>query len=378
MGLKKNILVYIFLAVIVFPLCRVYSQAGADKLYSEKIKKQYGKVSTVEKDSIVINLGWDDGIIPGMIFKVFDHDNNLVNRLEVKEILGNNISLADLYRKEKSLKIEGGRREVKTGYAVELEIENSATVPNGDEEIQLKRLKDKNLQVRVDAMDILARTGGINVIPEIIQILNENSAADPVNKEGESSRQNSGINLKRSASWALGEISFRVFSQIFFESKDKTVLDKEKEGLLYKVTNILIDLCSSPDKNISLNAARNIGRLIAIRQIFGLKNEFLLAPLTKILIKENDNYVKRALIDALAELKDERAVFVLLSIWGDKDPVVRANVSWALEKIGYPVVPFLKEIINDPDEEKRKEAVRVLFKLGYKTKKVGNKYEIAE
>lgn len=352
----------------------VYSQVRTDKLHSEKIKKLSGKVSSIEKDYYFIDLGWDDGITAGMILKAFDRNGNFVDNLEVKEVIGYNVCITVLSEKDKRLRKRENRKEIETGYSVELEAERSDFATNEEKEIQLRRLKDDNLQVRVNAMDILSKTGGIDVIPEIIGVLNEKWDSRISGKSD--SEQNSIKNLRRSAAWALGEVSFRAFSQIFLESENEITLDKGKEELLDRVVRKLVSLCSDMDSNVRVDAARNVSRLIAIRQIFGLENDFLLDALSKMLMKENDDYAKRAIIEALAELQDERAIIVLMAAWDNKDSAVKMDINWALEKIGLPVVPYMEEILDGADEEKKANAIQVLYKLGYQVKKNMGKYEI--
>lgn len=295
--------------------------AAGDKSRLDKLKKKRGKITMIEKNFIFTDLGWQDNINVGAIFQIFDSSDKVVSKLEITEVVGNKSSIGKMLSDTK----------VDVGYVLEEDVKEIAVETSGTNEIkeQLNRLKDNNSDIR------------------------------------------------KSAAWAIGEIEYKSISKIYQDSGDKKSLNDSERDLLNKITNILVELFSDIDSGVCLAAVRGVTKLISLRETFGLKNDFILEPLCN-LLSSTDNYVQRAVVETLAELKDPEAIPFLINVWNDDDATVRGNVAWALEKIGKPAVPNLKEALKDASDEKKRAAAAVLYKLGYKIKRSGNSYEVLE
>ncbi|MEW6087287.1 MAG: HEAT repeat domain-containing protein [bacterium] len=341
---------------------------GSDKSQLDKLKKKRGKISMVEKNFIFTNLGLQDEVNVGMVFKIFDNDNNIVNKLEITEVVGNNTSIGKIL----------GNAKVEVGYALEEEFKEAEVKVTDAEEIktQLERLKSNDLSVKANAINMLGGKGDETVLPGILYFLEGNGRQkDAGETSGEVEK--AWVNIRKSAVWAAGEIEYKLVSKIYQESGEKKDLKDNEKEMLNKITDIFVKLFLNEDSGIRLAAVSNIKRLIPLRDAFGLKNDFILEPLCS-LLNDQDNYTQRAVVEALAELKDPKAIPFLVNVWDDDDSAVRGNVAWALEKIGKPALPSLKDALKGNNEEKKRSAVTVLYKLGYKVKRNGNNYEVVE
>lgn len=340
------------------------AMANSDKSQIDNLKKKRGKVSMIEKNFIFINLGWKDGVNNGMIFKIFDDKNTVINKLEITEVVGNNTSIGKMLSDTK----------VEVGYNLEEEVKEAdiKATDNDEIKIQLERLKNNNIEIKADAINILGDKGDGSILADIIQVLEDEN----INKYS-ANELKTRVDIRKNAAWAIGEIEYKLISKIYKEREGKKDLKDKEQEMLDKITNILIKLFSDADSGVCLAAVRNIIRLIQLRDAFGLKNDFILDPLCNLLGSE-DNYVKRAAVEALAELKDPKAIPFLVKSWNDNDATVKGNIAYALEKIGKPAVPSLKEALKDPSDEKKRLAASVLYKLGYKIKRTGNNYEVIE
>lgn len=304
---------------VVANIKQILAASGKSRL--DKLKKKRGKITMIEKNFIFTDLGWQDNINVGAIFQIFDSSDKVVSKLEITEVVGNKSSIGKMLNDTK----------VDIGYVLEEEVKEVAVATSGTSGIneQLNLLKDKN------------------------------------------------PNVRKSATWAVGEIEYKSISKIYQDSGDKKSLNDSEQEMLNKVTNIFIELFSDVDNDVCLAAVRGVTKLVPLREAFGLKNDFILDPLCNLLNSSN-NYVQRAAVETLAELKDPKAIPFLINVWNDDDATVRGNVAWALEKIGKPAVPSLKEALKDASDEKKRAAAGVLYKLGYKIKRSGNNYEVLE
>ncbi|MFH1287585.1 MAG: HEAT repeat domain-containing protein [bacterium] len=351
---------------VIANLKQMLTASGKSKL--DKLKKKRGKITMIEKNYIFTDLGWQDNINVGMIFQIFDNNNEVINKLEITEVVGNNASIGKMLNDI----------EVDIGYVLEEEVKEAGITVSGMDEIkiQLERLKDNNLQIKANAINILGDKGNESVLPEIIYFLEDENISKNSGKMSEEEKR-AWINIRKNAAWAIGEIEYKLISKIYKDSGGKKSLTDKEQEMLNKITDILVKLFSDADSGVCLAAVRNVTRLIPLRGAFDLKNDFIFDPLCN-LLSDADNYTQRAVIETLAELKDPKAIPFLINAWNDDDATVRGNVAWALEKIGKPAVPSLKDALKGTNDEKKRAAARVLYKLGYKIKRSGNNYEVIE
>lgn len=84
------------------------------------------------------------------------------------------------------------------------------------------------------------------------------------------------------------------------------------------------------------------------------------------LVRDSDPGTRYLAAKALGEIGDEAeaAVPTLLSALRDNDMFLRAGITGALIKIGYPAVPGLTKALFDPNRAVRRAACKALGKIG--------------
>jgi len=116
----------------------------------------------------------------------------------------------------------------------------------------------------------------------------------------------------------------------------------------------LVSVLKDADPGVRARAAEILGRL---------RQELAVEPLVQVAQEDNDEYVRRAAIKALAGLSSERAVVPLIGLLGD---VQQRDISAvALSEIGEAAVePLIQAIYDNSDPAFQEAAVRALKTIG--------------
>ena len=106
---------------------------------------------------------------------------------------------------------------------------------------------------------------------------------------------------------------------------------------------------------------------ILIHSLGEIKSNASLPYLINMLQHEDNNYIKRNIIEAIGKIGDPSALDILINALNDSNSGIRYKAAIALGKLGMKNAgPTLMDKLNDPDERVVTESIESLTKIKYK------------
>lgn len=131
-----------------------------------------------------------------------------------------------------------------------------------------------------------------------------------------------------------------------YEPENSILVDARKNVETYKMLETT--LCSKNDASISM--AKRLRALFTLKSLGG---ELAIQAIEKAFQDESSALLKHELAYVLGQMKDERAVPVLINVLDDQqeDPMVRHEAAEALGAISDKIaLPILQKYLNDPED----------------------------
>jgi HEAT repeat protein/class 3 adenylate cyclase len=234
-------------------------------------------------------------------------------------------------------------------------------------------LKNPDLIIRQKVVDCLCVVGDSTIVPEILGLMRDNDvnirrcAVEILNNLKDPRTGEALVNAMKDADWWVREVATDALAEIKGEriiNVIKTMLKDTDENIrrcavhfFNKVEDksavpALIETLSDKDWWVREKAVTALGRLKA-REAIG--------PITALLY---DDEIKGAIPAALGEIGGNEVIEPLLKLLHDIRKHVRIETLKAFSILkDETIIPNLKELLNDADEEVRNEAARALKEI---------------
>ena len=242
-------------------------------------------------------------------------------------------------------------------------------------------IKDPDMIVRQKATDNLIKVADADVVLEIIALMRDNDvnvrrcAVEVLNNIKDPRTADVLINSMKDSDWwvrqiaadALSEIKGKNIQRVFLamlKNKDEHLrrcavefYNKVPDAAAYEA---LVEVLGDEDWWVREKTISALGRL---------KDKRAIPHLAKMITDEDNKWV---VPEALAEIGGSEVIEPLMEFLADESSRVRISAISALGKLkDKDTLPYIKELLNDPDEEVRNEAAKTLKDLTGRVFKAG-------